>query len=618
MKNALLSTRFRFLAVFGLMPSAESLEGKERKREEEFRKLEEFKHSDRLARYQELKEYIPSREFKQKKKEINAQKYKGSEPYKKENRYRQLIHSDPIKTYLKVKDSSDLDHYRKMEQSDELRHYYDLRDFFGSGEFQDFKDSLKEQQKSKKKQYKDTLAAYNKFNKKFGSYRKFRDSEEYTRYQNMKDSDKIQQYWKLKGMKKHRKNPEFKQLKRDPDVRDYLRTHQSKMLKKYNQLKDSDRLQQLDELEEKVHSDDFQAIPEEIRKLKFKNTEEYGRFKEYKKLSRKPAIKKALQFKDSKKFKTFQQAQDSELLDEYQQLKDYLESDEFREAKKYLKRKNKFKYSDTYQLLKEYRELKNAGDIKWYFKRKDSKDFDFQRKWEKTFYDDFSDGQFDENKWLTTYYWGKALLNESYVQAADKHFFTNGSNLQIDQGVLKIVTRKESVEGKAWHPNFGFYPKKFEYTSGIINTGQSFRQKYGIFRAKVKPSHAKYLRHSFWLVPDKILPEIDVFNYSRKNPRKLVLNAYSGNIKDKDSLKINQSVITGYNFSKRYTIFEIDWKPDAITWSINGVPVRKQKKHVPDESLFMILNSGVDGDIRDRDLPGELALDWVEAFAEKS
>ncbi|MBS3807769.1 MAG: family 16 glycosylhydrolase [Bacteroidales bacterium] len=617
MKNALLKTRFRLLATFGLIPSAESIEKRERQTEEEYDRLKQIEKSEELARYKELKQYLHSEAFKNKKKEINAQRYKGSEAHQKEQRFRELSKTDPIKTYLKVRDSKDLRHYQEMENSRELARFLELKNFFESPEFDEFKKSLKDQKENKKKHYKNTLANYKKLQKKYGWYYRFRDSSEYARYQDLKESDKVRRFEELARAENPKKDPDYKSLKKDPDIKVYLKIHHSKKLRNFKALQNSDPIERLDDLSEQVNSQSFKNIPEDIRKLDFKNTEEYRDYKEYKKLAGNADIKKTLKFQNSKKYQVYQQAFNSDQLQEYERLKEYLESDDFKETRKYLKRSNKFKYSKEYELLQEYEQLRKSENIKWYFDNRDASKFDFSRKWERSFFDDFQTAQLDRDKWLTTYYWGKALLNDSYVQATDQHFFTDGRNVELDEGVLRIITRKEQVDGKAWHPGFGFYPRQFEYTSGIINTGQSFRQKYGIYRTKAHLSHARNLRHSFWLVPEKILPEIDVFSYSRKNPRRLDLNAYSGEVQDKKSLKIRKSILKGFNFSKRYVIYELDWRPGVLIWKINGIPVRKQKQAVPDEPMYMILNSGVDGTLRERDLPKELRLDWVAVYRQR-
>ena len=51
MNNTLLKIRFRLLATFGLIPSAETLENKEQQLEEEFEKLHAFGQSNELAMY---------------------------------------------------------------------------------------------------------------------------------------------------------------------------------------------------------------------------------------------------------------------------------------------------------------------------------------------------------------------------------------------------------------------------------------------------------------------------------------------------------------------------------------------------------------------------------------
>ena len=550
MNNAFLKTRFRILSALGLVPGSDSIEKKENAIEREYDHLIQIRKSDELARYEELKNYFRSGEFKKKKKEINAQKYKNTEPYRKEKRFNKLRNSEPVKTYLKVSDSKELDHYLRMKDSDRLNRFFELKEFFESGQFEKFKNSLKNKRKEKQKEYKDTLAEY-------------------------------------------------------------------KNLRKSKKSQDSESSGRLNELEKKVNSEEFKQIPEEIRNLEFKNTEEYGKYKEYKRLKKDKDIKKALQFRNSKKFAIYQSAVESEALKEYQDLKDYIESDDFIENKGYLKTRNKFKLSRLYQNLQEYKELKKSENIRWYYKNKDAKRFEFFRRYERTFRDTFEGEGIDPDKWLTSYYWGKALLNESYVQATDAHFITEGSNLEINNGLLRIITRREEVEGKVWHPNFGFYPRKFSYTSGLINTGQSFRQKYGLFRAKVKLSHAPHLRHCFWMVPEKILPEVDVFNFSGEKPREIEFGSYKGNPDNSNGMKLRRASIKGPNFTKRFYIFSLEWKPGILIWKINGITVNKFRFNIPEEPMYMILNSGLNGDINGSHLPKEMQVDWVDAFKKK-
>ena len=409
----------------------------------------------------------------------------------------------------------------------------------------------------------------------------------------------------------------FKELKNDPDIKRYYKIDQSKKLQRYNKLKDSEEIKEFEKLDEYINSEEFQMLPEEIESLKFENTEENKNLKEYKELKNSSEIKRTKKLKESKDYETYNEIKDSDVLQEYSNLSDFIASDNFKQVKEEMTRKNKFKHSQEYQDYLEYKELKNSKKIKWYFKRKDSNDFDFFRKWEHSFFDNFESGQLDNSKWLTTPFWGKNLLKDSYVQTTDHHFITNGKNLEINGDKLNIITKKEDVTGKAWHPKFGFFPRKFEYTSGLINTSESFRQRYGIFRAKVQIDNVYPFKHAFWLVPDKISPEIDVFSFMDKNRRKVQFNTYWGNLSEENGIQYSHKKVKGPDFTKKFYIFSLEWSENELVWKINNVTVKRQNKGIPDMPLYLTLSSGLQNKADESVLPSKMVVDWVEVFQER-
>lgn len=647
MNNTALKIKFILLSKLGMLPKTSRIEDAEKKITDEFQAIKDFENSDELKRYQDLHEFVNSDEFKQRKKEINAQRFQDTEAYKKEQRLKELRNDSFIKTYFKVKDSDELAHYNRMKDSDELNTYYELDSFYNSPALKEFKDELVEKRKTKKKEYEETLRKYRKLSKQYKWFYNYRDSDDLSFYEKFSNSDKWNEYKELeeyvknidlkalknqykqsnKGKEKDQKADykdsqeyrsllRFKELNKDPEIKRYKKIANSGKLNKYNQYKDSQEIKDYQELHDYVNSDEFEKIPEELDKLLYKNTQEYENFKQYKQLSKSPDIKKALKFKNSKNYETYLKALESDELKEYNELKDYVESDEFKEIKKYMKTKDKFKLSDEYQDLQEYKKLKDSEKIKWYFKRKDSSDFDFHRNWSRTFFDDFDKPELDTEKWLTQYYLGKMMLNEGYSQATDKHLFTNGDNLKIDDSILTILTRKEEADGKFWHPKFGFYPRKFEYTSGMINTAESFRQQYGIFRSKVKVENTYPMKHAFWMVPDRISPEIDIFSFIGKSPRRVELSNFWGQFNTGENIGVKKGKLAGPDFSDDFYIFSLEWKPGKLVWKINGITVKKETQGVPEEPLFMIMNSGVQKDGEEQDFPGQLQIDWVEAYQE--
>ena len=115
MNNTFLKIRFGLLSKLGMLPKTSVIEEKEQQILDEYKSLTEFENSDELKRFQDLHEFVHSDEFKQRKKEINSQKFKDTEAYKKEQRFKELSKDPLIKTYLRVKDSNELEHYNQMK-----------------------------------------------------------------------------------------------------------------------------------------------------------------------------------------------------------------------------------------------------------------------------------------------------------------------------------------------------------------------------------------------------------------------------------------------------------------------------------------------------------------------
>ena len=92
-------------------------------------------------------------------------------------------------------------------------------------------------------------------------------------------------------------------------------------------------------------------------------------------------------------------------------------------------------------------------------------------------------------------------------------YITEGNNVELSNGALKIVTRQEKATGKSWDPERGFFPREFDYTSGLINTGKSFRQQHGRFAAKIKLTGGQAASHAVSLMSNLIIPQIDIFKY---------------------------------------------------------------------------------------------------------
>ena len=179
--------------------------------------------------------------------------------------------------------------------------------------------------------------------------------------------------------------------------------------------------------------------------------------------------------------------------------------------------------------------------------------------------------------------------------------------------MLRLHTRKETVSGQAWDPALGFYPKEFEYTSGLVNTGEGFRQKYGAFEAKVRMHPSSSVFHAFWMLSDKMVPHIDIFRFSGSKKRRIRMSNYWTNDPAAKEVRRNSDDIGGIDFSKGFFIFRLEWYPDKLVWKINNTMVRTEEEGVPDEPMYILFSSGVE-DGSGNELPTTLDIDWVRCY----
>jgi beta-glucanase (GH16 family) len=201
--------------------------------------------------------------------------------------------------------------------------------------------------------------------------------------------------------------------------------------------------------------------------------------------------------------------------------------------------------------------------------------------------------EIDKNKWLTKYFWGDQLLNQSYALAADRHFYKTEENAVVENSLLKLYTKKEVATGQAWDPAIGFFPKEFDYTSALVNTGENFRQQYGAFEAKVRMRSSSSVYHAFWMVSDKAVPHVDIFRFSGKHKKQIELNNHWEDSRNQ-GIHSNSGRIGGLDFSRGFFIFRLEWYPGKLVWKINDTVVRQEVEGVPDEPMYILFSSGIE------------------------
>lgn len=412
---------------------------------------------------------------------------------------------------------------------------------------------------------------------------------------------------KFKDTEAYRKLRNFKSLSKSKDIKSYLNFTNSQAPEKIEKIQASNEYQEYKSLKVTVESPEFQQLKS---KKGFKKTGEYKQLVTYKKLKKRSNIKYLVRTLHSPKFKNYQLLNDSERLQNYNELQRYVTSSEFLDFKAKMEDPHRFKKSEEYKLINELKEIEKTPDYIWYKKTKKENLFGELDKWKLTFNEDFDDKTLDASKWITGYFWGKALMNDHYVLANEKQFFKD-QNIGIRDSFASIVTKKETCQGKIWDPIYGFRPKQFNYTSGLLSTGQSFRQLYGKFEAKIRLHHNAPLSHSFWMVSEKMAPQIDILRYDTKSPKKLSVGCH---MQEGTTFQHHTQQVNGTNYSGEFYIYSLEWSKEKIVWKINGVTVHEQTNNIPNETMYLVFSSNLITDKEPTNLSSQMDIDWVRCY----
>lgn len=364
-----------------------------------------------------------------------------------------------------------------------------------------------------------------------------------------------------------------------------IENKKNQLLKDYQEFiafEQSEELRNFLELEKEINSEEFKLNKKQIKAKRFKGSE----------LERKE--------------KTLKRLLKSNSSQEIENLKAELASEEFISEKKFLLDKKRFEKTEGFKKELTYKELKDSELFKKYFKLQKKNKFHLIKGWELTFYEDFENSNLDTEKWITQYYWGDKLMNAGYALSTDQSIFSE-NNVKVSNSIARLETKKEKAKGKVWSEKIGFISHDFDYTSALISTGKSFRQKYGLFEAKIKVSDIKNVQHAFWMLSNTSLPHINVAKTSSCG--KLFPGKITGT---EDKPKINQTKIKGLDWTKDFFIYSLEWTPNKLIWKINDVVVCTQTDNIPNEPMYLIFSSGVLNS--NANINAAMEIDWVKCY----
>ncbi len=625
----MLKFKFGLRSRLGLIPGTSRLEVKDLELRKEYEEFLHYKDSGEYKRFQELEDIVNSQDFADRIKETRKQRFRDTEAYTRLAEYREKKKSPEFKGYFRITSSKEFNDFKRLENSTEIKEFEELERYVRSGEFKavkklKFNDSEEWQKYREYKRLSQTPEVKDYFKiKHSGSYKALKElegSKKLSHFEELHDLVSSSEFIVMKktlSSKEFKETPEYAKyqeylaLKSEPDIKAYQKIQDDKAFANFRMLENSSELEKLLQLEKFVNSPDFRNAKKEFE---LRKAAELHKLNDYKTLKKSVKIKAYYKIKNSGDLDYYYRLQNSPELEKYLGLENYINSQEFKETKALMESRDRFKKSAEYRQLQEYRELKNSSRLKWYNKLKNSDKFDELKKWKLVFVDDFPGGELDKSKWLTSFYWGNKLISQGYSLAGDRHLYTESGNSHVENSHLRLTTKKEPATGQAWDESIGFFPKDFEYTSALVNTGESFRQKYGAFEAKVRMRAAPSVFHAFWMLSDRAVPHIDIFRFSGQKKNSIELNNYWQTGNETGQLHHDSNTIGGIDFSKGFFIFRFEWYPDKMVWKINNTVIRKEYRGVPQEPMYILFSSGVEGDQNGAGLPTSFDIDWVRCF----
>jgi beta-glucanase (GH16 family) len=203
--------------------------------------------------------------------------------------------------------------------------------------------------------------------------------------------------------------------------------------------------------------------------------------------------------------------------------------------------------------------------------------------------------------------------------------YTGGpANASLDgHGDLAIVARRQTttIDGVTRY-----------YTSARLETTGRFSATYGLIEARMKIAAGAGLWSAFWMLGNDMnavgwpdAGELDVMEAIGQNPftARSTVHGPSGS----SSYSRGQDFVSGTSLASRFHTYAISWRPNSITWLIDGAPyatvtpadLAPGQTCVFNKPFDLILNLAVGGSWPGppngfTTFPATMLVDWVRVY----
>lgn len=432
---------------------------------------------------------------------------------------------------------------------------------------------------------------------------KVEQSEDLKRFREL---DKLVNSPQFKEQRKKIEQLSYKDSKYFTAEKQYKALLKMRKLKSYSLIKDSQELRGYEHVKTTDEYREYMKLKVIVKSAGFDKKLHANEFAAYKASIARPKIAALIKFENLKQYKEYCEVNATNLPQEFEQLAAYIQSDEFKNNRKFLLDKNRYQTTDDYKLLQEYETLKSRPDIVKYNTLLNDPYFNSMRKWKLVFEDNFDQGRLDDTRWITRYYAGERFLNDTYGVGNDVQLYT-ADNITFSNTNISLNFRKESIIGKYWDRQVGIRERKYDYTSAMISTAASFRQRYGRFEAKVKLNRSA-VTSCFWMLGDTDVPHIEIMKCQNDGVHLGRAFMY------KAAVKNDSRLLKEIELGNEYYIFTLEWTEEKMVWMVNDMVVKEEHENIPDVPMYIVFSLGSTATPADKNVPARMDIDWVKAY----
>jgi beta-glucanase (GH16 family) len=191
------------------------------------------------------------------------------------------------------------------------------------------------------------------------------------------------------------------------------------------------------------------------------------------------------------------------------------------------------------------------------------------------------------------------------VNNHEREYYTSGTNnASLDgQGHLVITAKKENPA------NYQCWYGTCQYTSARMNTSGKFSAQYGHVEARMKIPRGQGMWPAFWMLGTDIgsvgwpnSGEIDVMENVGFEPSTIHGTIHGPGYSGSAGIGAGYTLANGQAFADAFHTFAVDWAPNSIKWSVDGVVYQTRtpadvggNTWAFNKPFFLILNLAVGG-----------------------